>query len=497
MDRELHILLLEDSEADAELELRELRKAGMKFVSKRVETREAFERALTEFSPDIILSDFALPTMNGQTAVELLQHIKPNIPFILVSGTIGEESSVEMLKKGAIDYILKGKLHRLPTAVWRALDETDARKKREVAEAGTHRQLQRLRALRAIDLAISGSLDLRVTLNVILDQVTTQLGVDAAVILLLNPHTQTLDYKEGRGLRFDAMKQTRLALGHGYAGRSALSRQTITIPDLRSATGELERSRLLREEGFVAYCVAPLITKGIVKGALEIFHRSPLEMDQGWIEYLESLAGQAAIAVDGATLFSDLQRANMELSVAYDATLEGWSRALDLRDKETEGHTERVTELTLRLARSMGVGDVELVQIRRGAILHDVGKLGIPDSILLKAGPLTDKEWAVMKQHPVYAYQWLHPIHYLRPALDIPYCHHEKWDGSGYPRGLKSETIPLAARIFAIVDVWDALRSDRPYRKAWSVEKTREHIISLIGTHFDPRVAQAFLEMEF
>jgi putative nucleotidyltransferase with HDIG domain len=180
---------------------------------------------------------------------------------------------------------------------------------------------------------------------------------------------------------------------------------------------------------------------------------------------------------------------------AYDTTIEGWSRVLDLRDKETEGHSRRVTELTLGLARAMGMSEDELVHVRRGALLHDIGKMGVPDAILLKPGPLDDEEWAIMCRHPVYAYQMLLPIAYLQEALDIPYCHHEKWDGSGYPRGLMGEQIPLAARIFAVVDVWDAMRSDRPYRTGWSAAETREHIRALAGTHFDPEVVRIFLEL--
>ena len=179
--------------------------------------------------------------------------------------------------------------------------------------------------------------------------------------------------------------------------------------------------------------------------------------------------------------------------MAYDATIEGWSRAMDLRDEETEGHTQRVTDLTLKLARLMGIRDDQLIHIRRGALLHDMGKLGIPDQILLKPGKLTDDEWVIMRKHPVYAYDMLSSIEYLRPALDIPYCHHEKWDGSGYPRGLKGEEIPLAARIFAVIDAWDALTSDRPYRKAWSREKTLAYIREQTGSHFDPQVVEVFL----
>src|SRR5207249_2272104 len=220
------------------------------------------------------------------------------------------------------------------------------------------------------------------------------------------------------------------------------------------------------------------------------FHGSPLDPDPEWLDFLEALAGQAAIAVDNTWLFDDLQRSNTELSLAYDTTLEGWSNALDLRDKETEGHTQRVTEMTMRLAQAMGVSSASLVHIRRGALLHDIGKMGIPDSILLKPGPLTGEEWEIMRRHPVYAYELLSPIAFLRPALDIPYCHHEKWDGTGYPRGLKGEQIPLAARIFAIVDVWDALRSARPYRAAWPRDKGPGHVRTPSGSHFGPHVVE-------
>ncbi|HEX4834797.1 MAG TPA: HD domain-containing phosphohydrolase [bacterium] len=179
----------------------------------------------------------------------------------------------------------------------------------------------------------------------------------------------------------------------------------------------------------------------------------------------------------------------------YDVTLEGLSRALDLRDKETEGHSQRVTELAVRLARAMGVPKKDVTQIRWGALLHDIGKMGIPDAILLKPARLTDDEWEIMRRHPVYAYQLLSPMPYLRPLLDIPYCHHEKWDGTGYPRGLKGEDIPLTARIFAVADVWDALRSDRPYRPAWTAHKAREYIRDQAGKHFDPMVVEIFLRL--
>ncbi len=192
---------------------------------------------------------------------------------------------------------------------------------------------------------------------------------------------------------------------------------------------------------------------------------------------------------------TNVETAHSQLLSAYDATIEGWSRALDLRDKETEGHTQRVTILTEKLARLAGMSDDDLINIRRGSLLHDIGKLGVPDSILHKPDKLTDEEWVVMRKHPLYAYEMILPIEYLRPALDIPYCHHEKWDGSGYPRGLKGEEIPLSARIFAVIDVWDAVTSDRPYRPAWDNQKALEYIRGQKGEHFDPYIVDLFHKM--
>ena len=366
---------------------------------------------------------------------------------------------------------------------------------RKTTQEQIKRQLERLAALRNIDMTISSSLDLRVTLNVILEQVMSQLHVDATDVLLHNPHTQMLEYAAGRGFKYEGITRTRLRLGEGYAGKAALERRTVNVANLH-LEADPSREILLAGEDFVTYYAVPLLVKGQVKGVLEIFNRSHLNPQLEWRDFLEALTSQAAIAIDNATMFNDLQRSNTELALAYDTTLEGWSHALDLRDEETEGHTQRVTEMTVRLAREMGISETEIVQVQRGALLHDIGKMGIPDSILLKPGPLTEEEWEIMRRHPVYAYELLSPISFLRPALDIPYCHHEKFDGTGYPRGLKGEQIPLSARIFAVVDVWDALRSDRPYRNAWPEEKVREHLRGLSGTHFDPRVVDSFLSMK-
>ncbi len=357
------------------------------------------------------------------------------------------------------------------------------------------RRLRTIQALRNIDRAITGSLDPFVTMQVLLDEVTNQLGVDAAAILLLNPHFQILNFAAGRGFRTKAIERSHLRLGEGWAGLAALDRRVVTVPDLRNPPAPFLRQELVQQEGFVSYSAAPMVARGQILGVLETYHRTPIKTDREWVELLEALAGQAAIAIDNARLFAELERSNTELRLAYEATIEGWSQALELRDRETQGHTLRVTELTLLLAQRLGLKDQDLVHIRRGALLHDIGKLGIPDAVLLKPGRLTDEEWEIMKRHPQIAYDLLKDIEYLRPALAIPLCHHERWDGTGYPRGLKGEEIPLAARIFAVVDVYDALTSDRPYRKAWSREAALAYIREQAGKHFDPKVVQAFLEM--
>ena len=355
-------------------------------------------------------------------------------------------------------------------------------------------QLDRVHSLRKIDVAILGSVDLRVVFEVFLDQVTECLGVDAAAVLLANAGTQTLMYAAGRGFKTDLIRNSKVPFGKGFAGRAALERGRKLALKLETEP-DFSRPDLVKAEGFASYIAVPLLSKGRVIGVLDLFHRTPLDPSEDWISFLETLAGQAAIAVDSATMFLQLERSHAELSLSYDATLEGWVKALDLRDHETEGHSMRVTELTVQLAHSMGLPEQDLAHIRRGALLHDIGKIGIPDEILLKPGKLDDQEMEKMKLHPVYAYEWLSPIRYLAPALDIPYGHHERWDGTGYPRGLKGESIPLAARIFAVIDVWDALRSDRPYRAAWSSEKTLEHIQEGSGSHFDPVVVAAFMRM--
>ncbi|MBC8496070.1 MAG: HD domain-containing protein, partial [Chloroflexi bacterium] len=357
------------------------------------------------------------------------------------------------------------------------------------------RRLERPSSLHTIDKTSSASMDLSLTTNVIAQQVQAQLEVDAVSILVHNLPLQSLWCAARRGFDTVALEHTDLRVGSGLAGQAALNRRIFNIDNLAEHPDAFSDAPELAVENFVSYWGVPLIAKGEIKGVLEIFHRAPLHPNREWQDFLKTLAGQAAIAIDNATLFTELQTSNQELRLAYDTTLEGWARALEMRDMETEGHSRRVTQLAVKLAASLGMDEKSLVHVQRGALLHDIGKMGIPDAILQKPGPLTDEEWEIMRQHPVYAYEWLSPIDYLRRALDIPYCHHEKWDGSGYPRDLLGEQIPLPARIFAVIDVWDALLSDRPYREAWKKEKVIAYIREQSGKHFDPRVVEAFLKI--
>ena len=326
----LRVLIVEDSADDAELLAGELRRGGYDLQFERVDSRQSMVEALSRQTWDLVASDHAMMQFDSDAALDILKASGADIPFLIVSGTIGEERAVQAMKAGASDYIVKGHLARLIPVVQRELADVEARRARHAAE-------------------------------------------------------QALRDRE--------------------------------------------------------------------------------------------------------------QHAVLELAAAYEATLEGWAHALDLRDRATEGHSRRVTDLTVRLARKAGVSEAECVHIRRGALLHDIGKMGIPDSILRKPAPLSPDEWAIMRRHPEHARALLAPIEYLVPAMDIPYCHHEKWDGSGYPRGLKGEEIPLAARLFAVVDVWDALRSERPYSPAWSDEETFEYLKSAAGTHLDPTATAMFIEL--
>lgn len=377
------------------------------------------------------------------------------------------------------------------------LDRRHAKEAIEALNADLAQRVTRLDALRQIDMAITSNLDLNVTLAQIAKQVQHSLKVDATDVFLYERSLHRLTRLAGVGFHNSRYPPLQVDLDepYGYVARAARERRPFFIPDIRTADPPFKFQARLLEEGFVTHVALPIIAKGELHGVLSLFHRAPLDANEDWRDFAAALSLQAAIAIDNARLLEDLQQANTDLAMSYDATIEGWGRALDLKDEETAGHSRRVTELTVRLAQRLGMSDEQLLEIRRGAILHDIGKMGVPDSILLKPGKLDEGQWEKMKSHTTYAYELLAPIPFLRQALDIPYAHHEKWDGSGYPRGLKGEEIPLAARIFAVVDVYDALTSDRPYRDAWPRDKTLALIKKDAGSHFDLHIVEAFLAM--
>lgn len=368
--------------------------------------------------------------------------------------------------------------------------------KREVsaevqAQQQIERQLSRLEALHLTDATILSSMDLGLTIDVVLGEAKKELGLDATALLIFDPAQQSFSCLSRQGFKTDALEHTYLRLDEGLAGQAALTREIVHVDDLHTLK---DRAPHLAQEEFKTYFGVPLVARGELKGVLEIFFRKEFSADDDWLGFLNALAGQAAIAIENAQLFDDLNQKNVDLASAYESTLEGWVRGLEIHDMETKGHSRRVVQMAVSLARRVGIAGTDLEHMRRGALLHDIGKLGVPKAILNKNGPLTPEERAIVEKHTDYGREMLANIPYLQPAIDITYSHHEKWDGTGYPLGLKGTAIPLFARIFAIVDVYDALIFDRPYRKAWDREKVLDYLQENSGSHFDPNVVDAFFD---
>ncbi len=446
----LNVLLLEDNPADADLLLYELQRENYDLQAVRVDNEADYLRAL-EAAPDIILADYSLPQFDAMRALQLLKERGLDIPFIVVTGTISEEVAVACMRQGAADYLIKDRLSRLGQAVERALQEKRLRDaQRAAAEA----------------LRISEEKYAKAFL----------LSPDAIVI---NRLSDGVYLEVNRG--FEQMS--------GYAAAEVLGR-TVREVGVWKDVEELRRF------------VAILRTQGeVINMEAHFTSRSGQELTGLVSARMLVLDGQECVLTltrdisDRIRTAQALAQAHRELESAYDATIEGWSLALELRDQETEGHTRRVTQLALRFGRRLGLSEQELKHLRRGVLLHDIGKMAIPDAILHKPGPLTEEEWAVMRKHPEYAYRMLENIAYLKPALDVPYCHHELWDGSGYPRGLRGEEIPLMARLFTIVDVWDSLCHDRVYRPGQDADTVITYLQDQAGKMFDPQLVEIFLEM--
>jgi PAS domain S-box-containing protein len=400
-----------------------------------------------ESVPDLILLDVMMPGMDGYDVCRRLREDPQlaDVPIVMISALDDRDSRLEGITAGADDFITK------------PFDSLELEARiRTITSLNRYRRLlaERSRFDQLIDLAPDGFLLIHTDGRISRTNAAmlSLLGVTSDAELVGSPIESILAPSQR------AQVQTCLADVISGRVRQARIETQFTVTNAPPFPAEICVARAMWDDQPVAQVSVRDVTERV----------------------------RAARA---------LQLAHDELARSYDATLEGWVRALDLRDRATEGHTQRVTSLTIELARIMGYKERDLVHIRRGALLHDIGKIGIPDAILHKAGPLNDEEWALMRQHPVYAYEMLAPIAFLRPALDIPYCHHEKWDGTGYPRRLHGDQIPLSARIFAVVDVWDALRSVRPYHAAWPIDKAREYIRSQAGSHFDPQVVSVFMDL--
>jgi len=446
----LKVLVLEDRPIDAELVLYEMKRSGYSCVSKRVDTKEDYLKGIEDV-PDIILADYSLPQFTAMQALHLLQERGLDIPFVVVTGTISEEAAVETMIHGAADYLLKDRLSRLGQAVQRALQQKALRDEKRQADHALRLSEDKFsKAFRISPDAIS--------ISRLSDGLAIEINDGFADLTGFRPE--------------DVIGKNTLAfnLWADIAQNQAFMDSMHQYGEVRDIEGVFKKKNGSLWIGLVSARIIDVNQEPCIISIIrDITSRKRAELD--------------------------LQHAHTDLAEAYEATIEGWSHVLDLRDKETEGHTQRVTEITIRLARALNVPPEEIIHIRRGALLHDIGKMAIPDSILQKPGPLTEDEWKEMRRHPEYAQQMLSPIIYLRSALDIPYCHHERWDGTGYPRGLKGQEIPLSARIFSIVDVWDALLSNRPYRRGCTEESVLEYLRKHSGVSFDPYLVDAFLDL--
>jgi putative nucleotidyltransferase with HDIG domain/PAS domain S-box-containing protein len=439
MAGDLRVLIVEDSEDDADLLLLELKRGGYHPEYVRVSSRNEMVAALNQHAWDLILSDFAMPGFSGQGALELWKEKLPDVPFIVISGTIGEETAVSMMKAGASDYIMKQNLARLNAAIERELRDASTRRERKAAE-------------------LRFSLFMKNFPGFVFVQ-----DIDGKLVYANRQFTEIF----------------------GETGWEQQPISEVLPPEFSALLGGL--LPLFEHETF------------------RIVGRIPTQVGDRWYELtrfliswadrLPEIGGFALDVTERVLADEKLNAANRDLKAAYDQTLQGWAQALELHERETFGHSKGVVDLAVKLSREMGLKEEDLEHVRRGALLHDIGKMGVSDAILQKPGPLSAEEWVIVKRHPALAYNWLSPIAYLRPAIDIPYCHHERWDGSGYPRQLAGEQIPLIARIFAVIDVFRALREQRSYGRVWSREESLEYIRSQSGIHFDPHVVDVFLRM--
>ncbi len=452
-EQDFYILVIEDEDPHAELSQRAFEERGAQIQIQRARLLTEARAKIRERSPSLIIADWRLP--DGESMELLPDHLDPlAIPVILMTSYGNERIAVEALKSGALDYVVKSpeSMLDMPHLAERAIAQWAARSE--------HIRMQK--ALRESEAQF------RLLAENASDMIA-RVGVNGEV-LYVSPACETiLGYLPEELVGTRSFDYFRKEDGEAILSLFSGGRRDIT----HTITHEARR-----KDG--DYVWLESITRAVFAPETNAI----LEIQTASRDITERKRAEKA-----------LQEAHHDLQEAYEKTIEGWVRALDLRDRETEGHTQRVTELTLKAAERLDFSPEELTHIRRGALLHDMGKMAIPDEILQKPGPLDELEWTKMRQHPQYAYDMLSRISYLRPALVIPWHHHERWDGSGYPRGLRGEEIPLEARLFSIVDVWDALCSDRPYRKKLPQAEVIRYLHEKAGHLFDPKLVEVFLSV--
>lgn len=453
MDDSVHILLIEDDPAHAELIQRAFEDRGDQSRLTIAHTLEEARHCIRTSKPSLIIADWRLP--DGDSS-ELLaeEHSSATPPVIIMTSYGSERNAVEAMKSGALDYIVKSSesMTDMPHIAENAIKQWKISLEQErMQKALAEREAQfRLLAENSSDMISRHD--------------------ENGNFLYVSPASQSLLGYAPEEL----IGQPILPLVHPDDAKLIV--ELFSSPSWNDPTAAISYRARNKNGDYIWLETTARVIFDREKNVTEIQAASR--------DITERKESQVA-----------LQRAHQNLQDAYDKTIEGWVKALDLRDHETEGHTQRVTEMTVRLARQLGCTEEEIVHIRRGALLHDMGKVGIPDDILQKPGPLDDKEWKKMRKHPLYAYEMLSPISYLNQAVIIPYYHHERWDGSGYPHGLKGEEIPLFARLFSVVDVWDALTSDRPYRARMHPKDVIEYLKRESGKLFDPYIIEKFLPL--
>lgn len=449
----IHILLIEDEDPHAELIQRAFENQDARILIHRARSLGEARKQLLVQEPALIIADWRLP--DGESMELLPDHHDPlSTPIILMTSYGNERIAVEALKSGALDYVVKSpeSMLDMPHLAERAIEQWAVRAERvKMQKALLESESQfRLLAENASDMIARLSTDGHIL----------YVSPACETILGYAPHELT------GALSFDLIHVKDISsIKDLFKGKEYDTTRTVTY-------------QALHRDGHFVW--------------LETSARAILDRKTDSVSEIQTASRDIT---ERKKAEKALQDAHVHLQEAYQRTIEGWVRALDLRDRETEGHTQRVTELTIKVARTLGFSEEELTHIRRGALLHDMGKMAIPDDILQKPGPLNEVEWERMRRHPMYAYDMLSPIAYLLPSLDIPFCHHERWDGSGYPRGLKGEEIPLVARLFSIVDVWDALSSDRPYRKKMPRWEVVSYLREKSGILFDPKLVDIFLSV--